>query len=449
MKLRNLMYATMIACAFASCSKDDEVINGGETAKGTASLDVKYSVPQTKSIGTADDEDAVSDVVVYVFQENKLVGMSTGAGQGNATTSRKVSGLKGAAAQVLVLANCNGKLLNADGTSLTPTTTGSTTTLDQLTGAYTKIINETKGSLSMNSQLYSVNLTAGVTNYLGYAATSLSTGDINLNSQVTNLNDSPVYLYHNVAKVVLSSVTVDANITNYPNAKLTISKVFMLHGASNSMAVGKDATSWGATNVSNTSWSNGVANGDAANPADGTYQKFIETMKLNVNKDKSLFYYLATTETCSKLDNYISSLSQEVTNNQKYEGTANEMFYAYENPNNTKTSLQTLLVVEGAFSYGSGSNVVSSTRYYTVAIGNAEQLTTGSVYLGENKYQLSNGESRTAYGVVRNIQYNIALTVKGPGYTTPFGPSQIDNTFLDTQVKVVPFGTVDQSTAIE
>lgn len=29
MKLRNLLYATMIACAFASCSKDDDPIDNG------------------------------------------------------------------------------------------------------------------------------------------------------------------------------------------------------------------------------------------------------------------------------------------------------------------------------------------------------------------------------------------------------------------------------------
>lgn len=43
MKLRNLMYATMIACAFASCSNDDVPTpdQGGANAEGTV-LSVKF-----------------------------------------------------------------------------------------------------------------------------------------------------------------------------------------------------------------------------------------------------------------------------------------------------------------------------------------------------------------------------------------------------------------------
>ena len=41
MKLRNLMYATMIACAFASCSKDDVIDNGPDpVAKGDSAFTI-------------------------------------------------------------------------------------------------------------------------------------------------------------------------------------------------------------------------------------------------------------------------------------------------------------------------------------------------------------------------------------------------------------------------
>ena len=45
MKLRNLMYATMIACAFASCSNDDVPTpdNGNPDAEGGTSLTVKLT----------------------------------------------------------------------------------------------------------------------------------------------------------------------------------------------------------------------------------------------------------------------------------------------------------------------------------------------------------------------------------------------------------------------
>ena len=89
-------------------------------------------------------------------------------------------------------------------------------------------------------------------------------------------------------------------------------------------------------------------------------------------------------------------------------------FYTFENLNlNGNENVHTLLVVEGTFSYGSGeSNKVSSTRYYTVSVGHDGV---------EHNGQLD-GLTRGDVGVLRNLQYNISLTVKGPGYTTPFGP---------------------------
>lgn len=54
MKLRNLMYATMIACAFASCSNDDVPTpdNGNPDAQGGTSLTVKFDkAADTKASG--------------------------------------------------------------------------------------------------------------------------------------------------------------------------------------------------------------------------------------------------------------------------------------------------------------------------------------------------------------------------------------------------------------
>lgn len=53
MKLRNLMYATMIACAFASCSNDDVPTpdNGNPDVEGGTSLALKIDQPTTKAGG--------------------------------------------------------------------------------------------------------------------------------------------------------------------------------------------------------------------------------------------------------------------------------------------------------------------------------------------------------------------------------------------------------------
>lgn len=74
MKLRNFMYATMIACAFASCSKDD-VIENGPDAKGDASLTIGLGVKSTKADIKADTETAVNDINIFLLEQetNKVI----------------------------------------------------------------------------------------------------------------------------------------------------------------------------------------------------------------------------------------------------------------------------------------------------------------------------------------------------------------------------------------
>lgn len=75
MKLRNLMYATMIACAFASCSKDDVIEGGQEPAKGDASFSVSVEVQNakaSKALGSAiTGENKINTLAVFVYNEAK------------------------------------------------------------------------------------------------------------------------------------------------------------------------------------------------------------------------------------------------------------------------------------------------------------------------------------------------------------------------------------------
>lgn len=65
MKLRNFMYATMIACAFASCSNDD-VIENGPDAKGDASLTIKIDTKGTKAYGSGDE--TINELAVFLYK---------------------------------------------------------------------------------------------------------------------------------------------------------------------------------------------------------------------------------------------------------------------------------------------------------------------------------------------------------------------------------------------
>lgn len=73
MKLRNFMYATMIACAFASCSKD-EVIDGDQPAKGDTSLTINVGV-KTKSVVATEGqpETTINDLNIFVMAANGSV----------------------------------------------------------------------------------------------------------------------------------------------------------------------------------------------------------------------------------------------------------------------------------------------------------------------------------------------------------------------------------------
>jgi len=68
MKLRNLMCATMVACAFASCSNDD-VIGNGPDAKGDASLTIDLGVKSTKAVIAAETETAVNDINIFLLEQ--------------------------------------------------------------------------------------------------------------------------------------------------------------------------------------------------------------------------------------------------------------------------------------------------------------------------------------------------------------------------------------------
>lgn len=66
MKLKNFMFATMIACAFASCSEDDAVIDNGPVAKGDTSFTVSLTAKSTKATNAGVDDNMQNVNVVLL-----------------------------------------------------------------------------------------------------------------------------------------------------------------------------------------------------------------------------------------------------------------------------------------------------------------------------------------------------------------------------------------------
>lgn len=418
MKLRNLLFGTMIACAFVACSNDDDPIidngNGGGNEAAEATFSLKVAEPVATKATDAPDA-KISSLTVYVYNGQNLE-VSGNAADKNGVLEVKGIKVSGGQKSIVVVANANVSKEDA-------------ATLTRLYAAEKDYSNEVDGSLSMNSKTYLVNIQPGVTNYLGYTKPA----EDNTNAY---LDQNPVKLYRNVAKVNLASIEVNTKGAQnvYPNAKLDVKNIYVLHAAAKTKIVG-GASAWNSTEVKG-DWLIGSSVEDYT-----TWVGTIETWMAKDKANKPLKQYLSNNYTHNDLLKAanLGAVSSLVDQAGAVENVCN--FYTFENlsPSGSE-NIHTLLVVEGTFSYGSEeSNRVSSTRYYTVSVGHDGV---------ENNSQLD-GLTRDDVGVLRNLQYNISLTVKGPGYTTPFGPKAEDDTYLDVKVEVVDFGYINQSTEIE
>lgn len=425
MKLRNLMYATMVACAFASCSNDEGIDdNGGKTPEGaTAQLEVKITAPAITKAGVDASADIASlGVLVFDVTTNKLeakgIDVAGKAGEGKSVVA---DNLTAGQKNVLVLANMKSKM---------DSYTTATTLENVLADTQNFSAAEADGSLSMNSQVYTVTLKAGVINFLGYGDTNPS--DDPENNYLTQAGVQPVKLYRNVARIVLKSIEVTANETKYPDATFTVNRVFVLHG--NKTTKVATTAPWGTTMPETMNYLNGCVNTE--------YAEWVAFMS---GKTQIQAYLTGSNyENVSAYSNTIPN--QSLTYEQKWEPT-DQNFYVYEN---TSTTLYTLLVVEGKLEYGEVTGDKAELRYYSVAIGKDGITginTTTGVYPVPSGFDGNRDGGLT--GTVRNIQYNVNLKVAGPGYTTPFGPDAKDETKLDVQVEVVNFGAVNQDVTIE
>lgn len=453
MKLRNFMYATMIACTFASCSKDDVngPDNGGQQGGGDATLEVNLNIKVTKALNGDDAGDAtINNLTLIVFNGNTAEAVVTTNGtdnKGSGAVSVKTI-VSGGQKTVTLLANASSIL------SANHFTKGSS--LSDLANIKNTLSNEGSENFTMNSALYTVALTPGKVNYLGYSAVS-GVDAVDLNTQVGTVNNTSltngVTLYRNVAKICLNNVEFDVDNNKYPNASFSLSKVFVLHAKQNTSIY--NAKEWGTTEA-DAVYFNGVAN--------DTYEDYVSTMAELLKNDafKTIFGYI-TDNTGDVYSLFTTTADLALTKDRTFtfssnnkvltgaDGAALETFYVYENTNDaTKSAAEvtsTMLVLEGTFA----SDGISETRYYSLAIGRT--ATDGIPATFNDAYKFSGRTtSKTIPDVLRNLQYNVNLKIKGMGYTTPFGPGNeggdnpdgSDNAVLDVRCQVAAWGEVNQ-----
>lgn len=416
MKLRNLLYATMVACAFASCSNDDDPTPNPdptpEAAEATLEVQIKTPLSSKATTVMPGEDDKINSLQLIVFDPTteNVAYVGTTAGKAGENIAVKTT-VKAGSQKVLVLANSTKTI--SKGTSMN----------DVINDSKTFDTENATNGFSMNSGVFTVNIEAGKTNYVGYANSGEVADEVTAKTAVI-LTSDPVKLFRNVGKVILKTVGISDNIdkNRYPNAALTLKNVYLLHAHKTTKLATEAA--WGPINVTG-SYLNGATNEN--------YGKWTAYM---VDK-KEIYPYMQSNY--AEEGAYVQSLedASSISN-------GNKTFYAYENTE-AKEGYRTLLVVEADFSYTVDSKITTSAgRFYPIAVGYTGSDFTG---IGADFDGLRSGE--TLSGLLRNLKYEVALGVKGPGYTTPFGPNGDEDTFLDVQVEVVDFGFVSQSEEIE
>lgn len=447
------MYATMIACAFASCSKDEDPIvnpDGGDP-EANATLEVQISNPSSKALPSGANEaalkaseDKINSLQLLVFNGTgddavlEVVGTTTGLAPADDTKGQQSvkTPVKPGNKIVVVLAN-----VEDHATYFTPTTT----TFSQFKAAKHAFEGEKDGGLTMNSKMYYVEVKANNINYMGYGRTIPSTSPVGQEAVVVSGATEVIKLYRNVAKVVLNKIDFAVKVgEQYPQAKLATKKVFILHAHKNTHLVGAAGANWGATDVVD-NYLNGYD--------DVTYAAWVKYMV--DGRYTQVYNYIPTNADSKYAEDLVYShviakdFGQGGVSTFTFGGL--NPFYVYENAESAAVSnYRTLLVVEADFSYkgvdASGqlnTEYTTITRYYPIAVG----------YDGVTESDFTTAGRTETEGLFRNLQYNVNLKITGPGYETPFGPKPDDptggDTFLDSKVEVVPFGAINQDGEIE
>lgn len=391
MKLRNLMYATMIACAFASCSKDDVTTPGGkgtDAGLGDAKMSVKIALadPSTKAVGDPNamgEEANISNVQIAIY--NGAAKIAEAAPEDIKDNTAKFTGLPAnTTLRCIVLVNmADVSMEEVNPTSLSKTLTVPTNGFEQ-------------GKLPMFAM----------------------TGDIVLkpNTETTET----VSVIRNVARIQVSGITL--NMAHADSKFKSGNASFALTGISVNTAA--NSAKVAGSYDSETSYLYGYADFVAGAKSFSAYLKNFTPADNTISQD---------------FDKSKSNESVAMPNLKENNNPVN-YFYVFPNEgtltvgseDQDRVDNRTVLTIAGNFSLENGvtnggtvaQEYVNEPVFYPVVIG------------------LDGVKSAPVAKVERNKIYDIDLTIAGPGYKTPGpDPSGKDASFI-VSVKVADWDPV-------
>ncbi|WP_298549933.1 hypothetical protein [uncultured Parabacteroides sp.] len=453
MKLKSCFLITLMACAFFSCSDNDDPVNLTITPvvpDATLSLAVQTDNRVKTKGGFIEGDAAVEGKPTWDFEVKTLTAVIFNHGaypaesnilEGriaaiftqnytNPANETVIEGeVKSGDIHLLLIANLDAGVLEELTNSVNSTDPNKRLSVEGVLELATPLSSETddKG-LTMSSAVLPLKLVPGI-NFVGFGETGALTVE-GYGTGTEIYGNNPVVLTRTVAAINLKGVllpeTPDKGNSNYKNVSFTLDSVFV-------------------ANVKSTA---GIGTfGDV---------KTIEQAPLKDGKI-DLTYYLAPekyalhtgtykTGVATGDDSMLRALESAITIqagtgtnvNLDWENINIPPFYVYPNQNGeidetgeTGKHNYTLLVLRGTYIYKIGDSelVTENNRYYTVIINDKNQ---GGTIDGSGEHYVH---------IQRNTKYNVTVQILGSGSNDPFTPAAFAH--VAAQVKVADWNVID------
>ena len=451
MKLRNLLFGTMIACAFAACSNEDDPIVGSDQpqtgeVETTLAFAIKGADTKTKAGTQTAAEEKVNNlrVILYTADGNYVASSTTGATEDNLDDKREVqmtvklpTGVT--SYKVLAVANL--------ATTFTDNVAASLTAMEQGAPFGTGATIADAGLPMSSGVSAAFTVTLGKANYYGYSSTEIAGYDADKDVIVAS---DPLPLIRNVARVDLKKVTLNLNAsTKEPgytaiNAELQLQEAFILHARTKAAAADLSTTPawWNSTTGT---W--------------GTIAAQYTTSTTELLSGRDVFESTTTTfanVVGAAADGYKTAIAQTtISQNSTTAASANLTgisFYILENDQtlasreiavtgedvvtNHSHEYATELVIKGKYKVTSATNASGTYKY-------AEETRYWPIKIGID------GLTPEGNGVHRNYIYEITeATIAGPGMKDPT-KKEDDPIQLFVKTKVTDWNKATQTPTIE
>lgn len=404
MKLQNLIYATMVACAFSACSNDDDPNIPDPALELDATLTVAFSSvgnngSTLKSLTKAADNqyNAIGKIGIAVFndgamspsmEKGDLIGYAEQDNLPGIDTTACVS-VKSGAVKVLVVANPTADMFKSYNTYAGYLTAISDASIDE-------------NNLLMSSKAYDITVAKGRNTIAADAPTVF--GEDNKGTVAKNEN---IKVYRNVARVEVPKIIVNPRSgfgKEGKYAKFTLKSIYVSNVRSSVSVFGKADVFWCpvVNDASN------LIKGDAIDGDHTTYAKYIK-----------LF------DSDNEIDYSGTPADKTLTDARIFVNDNSSTSTIVEPKDNA-----TLLVIRGTYEYKvveGGEIIKSEDAYWTTVINNTDPVSGDAGFPSH-------------CGVLRNVKYLLNVTITGPGSGTEDPESNAAS--LTSKIEVVPWGQV-------